>query len=229
MLDAQERALASAREAEARSRRFLADAAHQLRTPVAGVRAASEALLHNPQPDEQDRLVAHLAREATRTGRLLDGLLRVAQLDRGATPVRRPTDLVALLAEEVERQQALAPSLAIELDTAGDAVCPVDADALREAVANLLDNARRHATDRITVRLRVAGGQALVRVADDGPGLAAGTEEAVFDRFASLDDRGGSGLGLPIARGIARAHGGEVVWRDGAFELSVDARTDGLA
>ncbi|MFA9428992.1 ATP-binding protein [Egicoccus sp. AB-alg2] len=229
MLDAQEQALQAAREAERRSRRFLADAAHQLRTPVAGLRAASEALLRSPDPAQQDRLVGNLARESVRTGRLLDSLLRVAQLDRGDEPTRHPTDLVPLLGEEIERQQALAPSLRMTLQAPARLVVDVDGDGLREAVANLLDNGRRHADEAIEVDLAALDDGARIRIRDDGPGLAPGTEEAVFDRFVSLDDRGGSGLGLAIARGVARAHGGDVVWRDGAFEVTVRAGPAGLA
>lgn len=223
-------ALTDARASEARSRRFLADAAHQLRTPVAGLRAASEALLRSPAPARQDHLVSHLARESARTGRLLDALLRMAHLDRGDEPTVAPVDLVGLLASEIERQQALAPSLQVVLDAPDRLVVAVDADGLREAVANLLDNARRHARERVVVGAGPHGaGGAEIRIVDDGPGLAAGTEEAVFDRFVSLDDRGGSGLGLAIARGVARAHGGDVVWRGGAFVLTVAAGPDRLA
>lgn len=217
-----ESALDRAREAEQRSRGFLADAAHQLRTPVAGVRAASEALLRNPEHGQQDRLLTNLAREAARTGQLLDALLRVARLDRGEEPTRQRTDLVALVASEVERQQALAPSLALRLDAPGSLDVAVDPTALREALANLLDNARRHARQRVDISVAPAPrGGGRIRVVDDGRGLEPGTEDAVFDRFVSLDDRGGSGLGLAIARGVARAHGGDVEWRDGGFELRV--------
>jgi two-component system, OmpR family, sensor kinase len=225
MLDAQEAALMAARTEEARSRRFLADAAHQLRTPVAGLRAASEALFHDPATRERDRLLGNLAREAARTGRLLDALLRVAHLDRGDPLARAPADLAALMVEEVDRQRSLAPSLEFRLRVWEDDMTIVcDADAVREAVANVLDNARRHARHVVAVHVDATDEWALIRIVDDGPGLRPGTEEQVFERFASLDDRGGSGLGLPIARGIARVHGGDVRWVDGGFELTL-ART----
>ncbi|MEX2446247.1 MAG: HAMP domain-containing sensor histidine kinase, partial [Dehalococcoidia bacterium] len=223
-------ALLAARTSEARSRRFLADAAHQLRTPVAGLRAASDSLLRNPEPGEHDQLLGHLAREAARTGQLLDALLRMAHLDRGDEPVREPSDLTALLAEEVERQQALAPSLQLRISGPDALTMALDAHAVREAVANLLDNARRHARAviEITVRSTERDG-AIIRISDDGPGLARDAEEVAFDRFVSLDDRGGSGLGLAIARGIARAHGGDLIWREGGFELWVQPGPDRLA
>jgi two-component system, OmpR family, sensor kinase len=224
MLDAQEAAIEEARAAEVRSRRFLADAAHQLRTPVAGLRAASEALLRAPDTADRDRLLEHLAREAARAGRRLDALLRVAELDRGDSPHLEAADLVAVVEDELDRQRPLAPSLTFALHGPPSLPVQVDVEGLREAIANLLDNARRHARDRVEVTVTGDRTIATVRVADDGPGLPAGEEEAVFGRFVSLDDRGGSGLGLPIARSIARVHGGDVRWAGGAFELAVARR-----
>jgi two-component system OmpR family sensor kinase len=219
MLDVQETALASARAEEARSRRFLADAAHQLRTPVAGLRAASEALLHDPGTRDRDRLLAHLARESARTGRLLDALLRVAEQDRGDAPPARPADLSALVRAEAARQEPLAPRVDLRVDAPPSAVVVVDADGLREAVANLLDNARRHAASRIDVEVVDGGDEVVIAVRDDGPGVPPGEEERIFERFVSLDDRGGAGLGLPIARAAVRAQGGELRCEDGAFVL----------
>jgi two-component system, OmpR family, sensor kinase len=224
MLDAQDAAIATARAEEARSRRFLADAAHQLRTPVAGLRAATEALLRDPDTADRERLLAHLAREASRTGRLLEGLLRVAEQDRGDAPSITPVDLTAIAREEVARQQPLAPSLTIDVTAPPSCVLLTDGDGLREALANLLDNARRHARSRIEVTVGRSAVRAGFRVRDDGPGLPPGTEEEVFERFASLDDRGGTGLGLPIARVTARALGGDLYWRHGGFELVVPRR-----
>jgi two-component system, OmpR family, sensor kinase len=224
MLDAQDAAIATARSEEARSRRFLADAAHQLRTPVAGLRAATEALLHDPDTADRERLLAHLAREASRTSRLLDGLLRVAEQDRGDAPSLAPVDLTAMAREEVARQQPLAPNLRMEVVAPSSCELLADGDGMREALANLLDNARRHARSRIEVTVGRSSDRAGIRVEDDGPGLAPGTEEQVFERFASLDGRGGSGLGLPIAQATARALGGDLYWRDGGFDLVLPRR-----
>lgn len=225
MLETQEASLASARDAEARSRRFLADAAHQLRTPVAGLRAAAEALVTGGTGGDRDRLLVHLAREAARTGRLLDDLLTVAYLDRGRQLDLSPIDLTTLLREEAEvlRHRRTDLDVAVRGDPCD---LEVDARALREAVANLLDNAGRHAVSQVDVEVATPPGDVVTaRISDDGPGLPAGREEEVFERFVSLDDEGGSGLGLPIARGVARAHGGDVRWVDGAFELSVRRRS----
>jgi two-component system, OmpR family, sensor kinase len=226
MLDSQEAAVTAARTEEARSRRFVADAAHQLRTPIAGLRAATEALLHDPETADRDRLLAHLAREASRTGRLLDALLRVAEQDRGDAPVTSSADLVALVRDEIARQHPLAPRLTFDLAAPSTCWLETDVDGVREAMANLLDNARRHARERIEVTLERSDHAVTVRVADDGPGLGPGSEEHVFERFVSLDGRGGAGLGLAIARATARAQDGDLRWVDGAFELTLPATDD---
>lgn len=234
MLDALALALEQARVAEQRSRVFLADAAHQLRTPVAGIQASAEALLSVRAAD--DELLANIARETSRAGRLLRALLRLARMDAGAAPQRQPCDLVALVGQEVERQAALAPGLAVsfrvhgasmvEEDSpvvVGDApvVVEIDALAVGEALAAVLDNSRRHARSRIEVVLIREAGSATIRVVDDGPGLPAGSEQQAFERFVTLDGAGGSGLGLSLAREVARAHGGELSYAEGAFLLGL--------
>lgn len=219
--EASDPALVEAREAEDRSRRFLADAAHQLRTPVAGIRVAAENLLRGTQPPDTDQLLADLVRETVRAGRLVDSLLRVAHLDEGEQLTPVPTDLLDLCADEADRAWSLAPHLDIVLraDPPPTGPTDVDADAVREIVANLLDNSRRFAIERIEVLVVDGPSQVEVRVSDDGPGLSSGSEERVFERFVSLDGRGGAGLGLAIARQLARAHGGELSYEGRAFVL----------
>lgn len=228
MLDALEATIDEAEEEQERSRRFLADAAHQLRTPVAGVRSAVELLLRETDPEMRDRLLAHTVRETARIGKLISALLHVARLDQGKPPERRPTDLVALCEAEVDRARDLAPHLEVELEVADDArePVPVDPEEIDEVLANLLDNARRHAEERVEVTVERANGEVVVSVRDDGPGVLAGSEELVFERFATLDGRGGSGLGLAIARGVAWAHGGDVTYEDRAFVMRVPRGTD---
>ena len=221
MLDALETALADARSAEQRSRRFLAEAAHQLRTPVAGIQASVEALPRARTRAEREQLLATMARESSRAGRRVTALLRMARLAQGDPPARRPTDLVSLCREEVGRAASLAPRLEVTFQASGpERPVPIDPDAVREALANLLDNARRHAVSRISVHLAGGrGGAVEVRVADDGPGLPENDREQPFEPFVSLDGHGGSGLGLAIARGITRAHGGDITYQEGAFTL----------
>lgn len=223
MLDALEAALAEASEAEARSQRFLADAAHQLRTPITGAQACAETLLRGGSPLERDQLLVDLARETSRAARLMAGLLQVARLDQGQVLSPRPTELAALCAEEADRTRRFAPHLEVDVRASEDfpRFLILDPDAVREILANLLDNARRHASECIEIRVTTREGVAEVRVADDGEGLAEGALDRAFERFVSLDARGGSGLGLPIARGLARAHGGDLTYEDGVFLLCI--------
>lgn len=223
MLDELEAAVEAARASDARSRRFLADAAHQLRTPVAGIRASVESLVREDDEAVRDRLVGNLVRETGRSARLLADLLLVARLDSGTgASVRVPTDLAELAATEVLRARDLAPHLEIGLTTAGGpATADVDPAEIREALGNLLDNARRHARARIDVTVAGREASVTIEVRDDGPGVPAALAAKVFDRFASLDGMGGSGLGLPIARAVARAHGGDLELRAGAFMFGV--------
>jgi two-component system, OmpR family, sensor kinase len=220
MLEAQEAMLERAQVAEATSRSFLADAAHQLRTPIAGLRAAAETLVAGTDPVERDRLLVHVARESARLGRLVDDLLTVARFDRREPARRELADLRALLEDEVERVRTRRPELAVSVE--GPVVrAPIDPAAVQEAVANLLDNALRHARATVVVTSGVADGRARVTVRDDGPGLAPGEEEVAFARFVSLDDRGGAGLGLAIAREVAEAHGGHLGWDGVSFVMEM--------
>lgn len=229
MLDALEHALADALASEERSRRFLAEAAHQLRTPVAGIQASVEALPRARTRTDREQLLASMAREAGRAGRRVAALLRMARLEQGDRPARRPTDLVSLCQSEVGRAASLAPRLEVSFRALGTEapMVLVDPDAVKEALANILDNARRHAVSRIDIELAWAtGGTAAIRVADDGPGLDGEHRERFFDPFVSLDGHGGAGLGLAIARGVARAHGGDVTYESGAFLLRLPTRDD---
>lgn len=216
MLDELEGAEAAARASEARTRRFVADAAHELRTPLAGVQAVAEAAI-SPELDveERDRLHLLLLRESRRAGRLVNDLLSLARIDAGIELLHEPVDLLALARSEVERVGLRWPDLVVEVQGT-PVVVTGDQARLGQVLANLLDNARRHTSDggRVTVRV-TAGSRASVVVADTGPGVPAADRERIFDRLVRLDearsaDAGGAGLGLAIARGIARAHGGDL-------------------
>jgi signal transduction histidine kinase len=215
-----ETALKGARESEARYRRFLADAAHQLRTPIAGIRACAETLLRQPAEHDRDALLLNVVRETSRASRVMTGVLRMARVDHGEILTFRTCDLVGLCADEVDRARALAPDLEVSLRVEG---APprrpeLDRNVVCEVLANVLDNARRHAAHRIDVVVDAADHTVEVRVVDDGPGVPDALVERAFDRFVSLDGKGGSGLGLPIARGLARAHGGDLTY-EGGFVL----------
>jgi two-component system, OmpR family, sensor kinase len=216
MLDELEAALAG-------SRRFLADAAHQLRTPVAGMRASVGTLMRTDDGAERDRMLDHLARESARTSRLLSSLLRVARLDRAEPPTVEDVDLVAVAEEAVEHQRALAPQLDLAVRASGDVVARADAVSIREALGNLVDNAARHASSMVVVDLSRGERAVTIHVTDDGPGVPDHQRERIFERFVSLDGAGGSGLGLPIARAIAVLHGGGLACDDGGFALRLPA------
>lgn len=125
--------------------------------------------------------------------------------------------------------RALVVGLNVEVACPEPAVEPlaVDPEAVRRIVANLLDNARRHAQRSITLTVHTSRSGVDVEVRDDGPGLDPASAEAVFDRFVALDGQRGSGLGLAIARSYARAHNGDLIYQDGAFVLSLPVGTAG--
>jgi signal transduction histidine kinase len=225
LLAALRRTLQAAQASERRSKEFLAYAAHQLRTPVAGVRASAEALVLTGSPARREQLAANLTVEADRLGRLVRSLLRLTRLDQGDPIQPVACDVGALLTAELERVRLLAPHIEVRLK---DPPAPVndlllDPAAVAEIISNLLDNARRHATDRVDVTLHASSSQLRISVGDDGPGLPAGGEERAFDRFVSLDGHGGSGLGLSIARSLAVAHGGALTYASRQFVLVLPA------
>lgn len=215
-----EAALAECREAQATSRRFVADAAHQLRTPMTGVMASAEALLRGASPELRDELLANLVRETSRAARLIADLLKLARVDDGAPLQVAHVDFVALCRDEMGRAFSLAPHLDVVLRAPGlEWWVRVDDNMVREILANLLDNARRHARSEIVVALEAVERGIEVRISDDGPGVAPDVVERIFERFVSLDGLGGSGLGLAIARDLARSHGGDLRYEGGEFVL----------
>lgn len=233
----------TARESEARTRRFVADAAHELRTPITGLRAAAEAALRSQATgEERDRLHLLLIREAGRAGRLVEDLLAMARIDAGLRLVRETVQLRALAEAEAERARLLSPTLTVRV-TGEPLTVSGDAQRLAQVLANLLDNARRYTPDGGTVTIEIdqpPGNVALarVRVADSGLGVPPADRERIFDRLVRLDDargrdagspsHGGAGLGLAIARGIARAHGGDLrCVPDSVFELTLPVEGPG--
>ena len=227
-LTALEQALEEARSSDERSRRFLADAAHQLRSPIAGVRACAETLLLPTGERDRDALLAELVRETARAGRLINSLLRLARLDQGAAqPEPQPCDIVALCEAEVEQIRLLAPGLEVALQVAElpDEWPVLESASFTEMLSNLLDNARRHAKTKIEVIVGVEDGQLRVLVADDGPGIPDEAVGTIFQRFVSLDGKGGSGLGLPIARGLARGCGGDLSYDSRGFLITLPLRS----
>ena len=212
MVDALEEAIEDARASDAATRRFLADASHELRTPIAGVQATVETLLREqPERPERDRLQAAVARDSERLGRLVNDLLGLARLE--AEPTRALVDLATIARPLVEDAHARAPHATITLDADDDTVVRGDPDALERAFRNLIDNALAaiQPTGRIDVHLRRLNGYVQAGVADDGPGVPEHERQRIFERFVRLDPaKSGHGLGLAIARRIVHQHDGDL-------------------
>ncbi len=212
MLDALERAVEEARASDAATRRFLADASHELRTPIAALQASVETLLREqPERPERDRLEAAVARDSERLGRLVNDLLGLARLE--ARPTRTRTDLASIARPLVEDARARAPHAEITLSVANETTARGDPDALERVLRNLIDNALAaiQPTGRIDVQVRRLNGYIQARVTDDGPGVPEQQRQHIFERFVRLDpSKPGHGLGLAIARRIAHQHHGDL-------------------
>ncbi|MGW5686563.1 ATP-binding protein [Nonomuraea sp. NPDC003754] len=193
-----------------RHKQFVADAAHELRSPIATLRARMELA-------EPTELSTEALADVERLQRLSGDLLLLARLDAGEPLRREEVDLGQVVAERSAR-----PGAAVTLDISPDVVVSGSRGHLSRLVTNLVDNAVRHAATAVEVRAYEKDGEAVLEVLDDGPGIPPEHREAVFDRFTRLDeararDGGGAGLGLSIARDIATLHGGTLAVRDGGF------------
>jgi len=203
-----------------RQRRFVGDASHELRSPLATIRAAHEiAALH---PDSRDWTATgrDVLAELDRLDHLVDDLLLLARADEHGLRLRTvDVDLEDLLNRETGRLRKLG-RLTVTV-AAPPARVQGDPVQLARALRNLVDNAARHAEGRVDLRLQAVGENVAVEVEDDGPGIPEADRERVFERFVRLDESrtrasGGTGLGLAIAREISTAHGGSVSVEAGA-------------
>jgi signal transduction histidine kinase len=205
-------------QAVGQQRRFVSDASHELRTPITGLRTRVEVALADPASTDLVTTLKDALRDAERLHGIVDDLLALARLDSGVEPARAPLDLGALAAAEVERRPSRVP-----VTTRLEPGVTVEGNRLQLArvLVNLLANADRHAAGSVEVAVRADGDEAVLEVRDDGPGIPEADRERVFERFTRLDaarsrDAGGTGLGLPIARDIAAAHGGRLYVGDRA-------------
>lgn len=207
-------------------RRFVSDASHELRSPIASIRQHAEVAAAHPHRTDVGEFSDVVRSEAVRLQDLVTGLLELSRLDEGGTGTRRPVDLDDLALDAVARARARVPVGAtgdstIRVDGSGISAARVlgDERLLTGVVRNLVDNAVRHAASRVTVALVEQDGAAVLTVDDDGAGVPAGERDRVFERFVRLDearsrDAGGAGLGLAIVRDAVRAHGGEATVTD---------------
>jgi len=210
--------LARLEDAATRNRSFLADASHELRSPLAGIRSQLEVDLAHPDGADWQTTERDVLDETLHMQRLVDDLLTLAALDEPTTPARRDLlDVDEVVLAEVRRLRTRG-KVTVDARNVSAAQTTGDAVSLGRAFRNLLDNAERHATEMVTVSLAEDGEEVRVVVSDDGPGVAASDRERIFERFARADESrsrdGGRGLGLAIARDIVAAHGGTLVLQD---------------
>jgi signal transduction histidine kinase len=216
-----------------RQRRFVADASHELKSPLAAVQAELEVALAHPHQADWTATASRLLAEDQRMERLVADLLFLAQCDEGDfSSLTGPAEIVCLddvIRGEVARlgSRWTVPVMVDITVPPGRAAVAGRPEHLGRVVRNLLENAARHARTSVSVTLRAdatgtgsGAGELELVVADDGPGIGPADRARVFDRFTRLDDarsrdEGGSGLGLPIAREIVEAHGGRIAIGDG--------------
>jgi two-component system, OmpR family, sensor kinase len=213
-----DRAALEARASEAAMRTFLADASHELRTPVAALQATAERLLRDqPARPERDAIEAQLARDSGRLGHLIGDLLNLARLDAREQPHREPVDLGELASAGVAVTRTSASGGRIKLACAGPVSATADRDALLRALRNLLDNALA-VGDTVLVEVRQTSNGAMLAVTDNGPGVPAGERERIFEPFVRLPGStgAGTGLGLAIVRRTIESHGGTVTCEPGS-------------
>lgn len=219
MLTTIEGAFAERAASEARLRRFVADASHELRTPVTTIRGYAELYRHGglAEPSDLDQAMRRTEQESVRMASLVDDLLLLTRLDEGRPLAREVVDLGVLGVDAAADARAVAPDRVITADVAADVTVEGDEDRLRQVVGNLVGNALVHtpAGTPVSVRVHNGRGRAVIEVHDDGPGMTSDVVDRAFERFSRADasrsrHAGGSGLGLAIVRAIVVAHDGTV-------------------
>jgi signal transduction histidine kinase len=202
--------------ARGRQRAFVADAAHELRSPLASMRTQLEVAQHLGEGGE---LASDLLADVTRLSGLVEDLLLLARSggDAKRLPVRESLDVTAVLATTASRYAGARVPVSV---SAGHTVyASANPEELRRVLANLVDNAVRHASSSVVLAVHEESGRAVLTVSDDGPGIPAADRERVFERFARLDDArdrdgGGTGLGLAIVRELLRRSDGSISLQD---------------
>ncbi|MBK9244792.1 MAG: sensor histidine kinase N-terminal domain-containing protein [Burkholderiales bacterium] len=214
-------------EALQHERTLTADAAHELRTPLAALRAQAQVALRARDEGERGEALQALIGGVDRATRLVEAVLALARLDarsidRSALPVL-PLDRIAAEAVEALRSSPLARTKQLQLDVPALTV-RADAESLPIALRNLCENALRHAASRLRIEARAEAGEVTIAVRDDGPGMTEAQRARAFDRFyRGGPDGGGAGLGLALVRRVAEMHGGRV-----AFTAGLDGKGLGV-
>jgi two-component system OmpR family sensor kinase len=217
MMQQIETAFAARAASEGRLRRFVGDASHELRTPLTSIRGYAELFRRGAadRPEDLAKAMRRIEEEADRMGSLVDDMLLLARLDQGRPLEHQPVDLTHITRDAVDDARAVAPERPIAFSPNGAVFVPGDEARLRQVLGNLLQNANRHTPPETPVRVRVVNSEAeaVIEVADDGPGMPVEDANRVFERFWRSDPSrarasGGAGLGLSIVAAIAAAHGG---------------------
>jgi signal transduction histidine kinase len=230
------RMLARLEQGQERQRRFVSDASHELRSPVATIRHHAEVALSHPNGTSLEEMAEIVLEEDLRLQHLVEDLLLLARADEGTLhPVRGAVDLDDILFEEAERLRA---TMHLRIDTSAVSAGRVSGDRgqLEKLVRNLVDNAARHSHGNVAISLHEHDGRVVMRIDDDGDGVPPSERERIFERFVRLDearnrDSGGSGLGLAIVAEIAAAHGATVTvlqspWGGARFEAAFPTGID---
>ncbi len=208
-----------ARESEERMRRFITDASHELRTPLTTIRGFAE-LYRQGAARDVEMLMSRIESESRRMGLLVEDLLLLARLDAQRPLEQHRVDLLALAADSVHDAQSIAPKRRITMEVFDGPGTPEvigDESRLRQVLGNLVANALQHTAETagVTVRVGTRGDEAVLEVADEGPGMTQADAQRVFERFYRTDtsrtrSSGGTGLGLSIVDSLVFAHGGSV-------------------
>ncbi len=202
-------------EASARQQRFVADASHELRSPVAAIRTELEVAQRTANAADWPAVAERLLAEEARLEAVIGDLLLLASLDEGAdAPEPVAVDVAVEAREEARQRRPDRADVTIEVDAPETALVQGSRTQLRRAMANLLDNAGRHARSSVRLSVHEREGRVRVLVDDDGPGIPEADQERVFERFVRLDEHrarggaGGAGLGLSLVRRIVERHHG---------------------
>ena len=215
--------------ASVRQRRFAADASHELRTPIANIRVELEVAVAHPEHADWPAVAATVLHEDERMERLVSSLLAAARADSGQLPQNVQFIEMATLVRDVTADVRRSDARVVLVEPLAATTVHGDRDQLERVVANLVDNARRHASSLVRIALCSDVGWAELSVADDGPGIPVSERTRVFERFVRLDPSragagGGAGLGLAIVRDLVTAHQGSVAVADNAPGATIVVR-----
>jgi signal transduction histidine kinase len=194
-------------EARERERRFASEAAHELRTPLARIATTAQAARGGTE-DEREYALGAITKMAIEASSLIGDLLTLARVEHVPPSLFEPVDISSLAREVATEYGALRPEVNIVVNDGDGTFVDGDVQRLHRLLSNVVDNAVRHARRSVSIDVGSEGNRATIAVADDGAGVAPELREKIFERFVTTTS--GTGLGLPICRWIARAHGGEI-------------------